>query len=136
MQMRFGEFSRAQLKLSRLELRKDYAECDWFARDSDPWDAGLPSEMQEQNRTFQALYDAITMRDLVFSTIPEIRSASLNVYRETAHAQELIISGSVDRSDEPPPRLSSVVMRAKLYGFLFRLEDGTLGALDCRYNDC
>lgn len=131
LQMRFGELSRAPLKLSRLELREEYAECEWFARDSDPWDNDLPAEIREQNRTFQALHDAITVRQFLFSTVPEIRSATLKVYREKARSsRELIISGSVDKEDEPPPRLSSLVMRAKLYGFQFRLEEGALEPLE------
>lgn len=129
--MRFGELSRAPLKLVRLDLRENYAECEWFARASDPWDQDLPGKMREQNRTWQALHDAITVREMLFSTIPEIRSAIVNVYRETAwQSRELIITGSVEREDEPPPRLSSLVMRAKLYGFQFRLEDGALGPLE------
>lgn len=134
--MRFGELSRAPLKLSRLELREDYAECEWFARVNDPWDADLPGEIQEQNRTFQTLHDAIVVRALLFSAMPDVRSATLNVYRATAWSpQELIISGKADREDEPPPRLSSLVMRAKLYGFRFRLEEGALSPLDYHGND-
>ena len=136
LQMRFGELSRAPLKLSRLELFEDYAECEWFARVNDLWDADLPEEVQEQNRTFQTLHDAITVRNLLFSAVPEVRSATLNVYRKTAWTpQELIVSGTVDREDEPPPRLSSLVMRAKLYGFRFRLEEGALSPLDYQGND-
>lgn len=129
--MRFGELSRAPIKLSRLELREDYAECEWSARACDPWDEDLPTEIQGQNHMFQALHDAITIRELLFSTIPEIHSATLNVFREREwEPRELIITGSVDRKDKPPPRLSSLVMRAKLYGFRFRLEDGALSSLD------
>lgn len=136
LQMRFGELSRAPLKLSRLELHEDYAECEWFARVNDLWDADLAEEIQEQNRTFQTLHDAITVRNLLFSAVPEVRSATLNVYRKTAWTpQELIVSGTVDREDEPPPRLSSLVMRAKLYGFRFRLEEGALSPLDYQGND-
>ena len=131
MQMRFGALSRAPLKLSRLELHEDYAECEWFARANDQWDQGLPEEIQEQNRTCQTLHDAIMVREMLFSTVPDIGSAKLNVYRHTAwEARELIMTGCVNREDEPPPRISSLVMRAKLYGFQFRLEDGALNSLD------
>jgi len=36
--LRFGELSRARLKLLRLELRSDEAGCEWMARPADPWD--------------------------------------------------------------------------------------------------
>jgi hypothetical protein len=130
-QMRFGELSRAPLKLLRVELCEHSAECEWLARASDPWDRDLPSATRAQNQTFQALHDAIAIRDLLFSSIPEIRSAALSVYRQTASdSRELIITGSVNREDAPPPRVSSLVMRAKLYGLKFRLEEQALGRMD------
>lgn len=129
--MRFGELSRAPLKLLRVEVREHSAECEWLARASDPWDRDVPAETRGQNETFQALHDALTLRELLFSTIPEIRSAKVNVYRQTPwDLRELIITGAVSREDEPPPRVSSLVMRAKLYGLQFRLQDGVLGPLD------
>ncbi|HKR85281.1 MAG TPA: hypothetical protein VJS37_14075 [Terriglobales bacterium] len=129
--MRFGELSRAPLKLLRVEVREHSAECEWLARASDPWDRDVPAETRSKNETFQALHDALTVRELLFSTIPEIRSAKVNVYRQTHwESRELVITGAVSREDEPPPRVSSLVMRAKLYGLQFRLQDGVLGPLD------
>lgn len=128
--MRFGELSRAPLKLLRIEVREGSTECEWLARAGDPWDRDVPSQTRNQNETFQALHDAIKVRELLFSSIPETHSVTLNVYRHTAQdSRELIITGTVSREDEPPPRLSSLVMRAKLYGLKFHLEDGVLGCL-------
>jgi hypothetical protein len=130
-EMRFGELSRAPLKLLRLELCEHSAECEWLARESDPWDRELPVGIREQNQTFQALHDAIAIRELLFSSIPEIRLAEVCVYRQSPpDSRELIITGSVNREDAPPPRVSSLVMRAKLYGLNFRLEEEALGRLD------
>lgn len=130
-QMRYGELSRAPLKFMRFELREDYAECEWLARPNDPWDGDVPVEVREQNETSQALYDALRVRELLLASIPEIRLASLKVYRPTKwQSRELVISGSVNREDFPPPRIASLVMRAKLYGLHFRLIDGVLGPLD------
>jgi len=135
-QMRYGELSRAPLKLLRLELREDYAECEWLARPSDPWDQDLSEQIREQNKTSQALQDALTVREFLFSSIPQIRLANLKVYRTTAwHSPQLIITGSVNREDVPPPRIASLVMRAKLYGLHFELVDGALGPLDLKANE-
>ena len=63
-QLRFGELSRAQLRMLRLEWRGDTLECEWIARPADPWDASLPAGVAERNQTVQALSDAMQIRDL------------------------------------------------------------------------
>jgi hypothetical protein len=119
-----------------LELREDYAECEWLARPNDPWDQDLSEQIREQNKTSQALQDALTVREFLFSSIPQIRHANLKVYCPTAwHPLQLIITGSVNREDVPPPRIASLVMRAKLYGLHFDLVDGALGPLDLKSNE-
>lgn len=131
--MRYGELSRAPLKLLRLELREDYAECEWRVRPNDPWDQDLSEEIREQNKTSQALQDALTVREFLFTSIPQIRLATLKVYRPTEwQSLELIIAGSVNREDVPPARVASLVMRAKLYGLHFELMNGALGPLDLK----
>jgi hypothetical protein len=128
-QLRFGELSRAPLRLLRLELRGEFAECEWMARGPDPWDAHLAPSIAQRNQTFQALRDAIAVRELMFNMISELQSAKLRVYRQSASATDLIITGLVTREDRPPLRVSSIVMQAKLCGLHFTLEDGVLGAL-------
>jgi hypothetical protein len=127
--LRFGALSRAPLQLLRLELRGELAECEWIARPPDPWDADLAAEVAHRNQTCQALRDAIAMRELIFDMMTEIRTARLRVYRPSSPAPELIITGTVTREDQPPLRMSSIVMRAKLCGLHFSLEDGVLEAL-------
>ena len=127
--LRFGELSRAPLQFLRLELRGQLAECEWIARPPDPWDEGLAIEIVQRNQTFQALRDAIAMRELIFDMMTEIQTAKLRVYRPSAAAPELIITGTVTREDQPPLRMSSIVMRAKLCGLHFSLDDGVLEAL-------
>ena len=135
-EMRFGELSRAPLKMLRVELCEHSAQCEWLARSSDPWDRDMPAETREQNETFQALHDTLTVRELLFSSIPQISLVSLRVYRRTKwQSRELIITGSVSREDAPPPRIASLVMRAKLYGLHFCLMDGVLGPLDLEPNE-
>jgi len=129
-QLRFGERSRLPLKLVRLEMHEDFAECEWIARRPDPWDLDLPAHAREQNETWQALRDAMSIRDALFKSIPEVRCARLKVYRQQNAADpELVISGTVCRDDEVPPRLSSLVMRAKLCGLRFNLSDGAFESL-------
>lgn len=136
LQMRYGELSRAPLKFLRLELREAYAECEWLARPNDPWDGDLCEEIRQQNRTSQALHDALRVREFLLTSIPQIRVASLKVYRPTEwQSRELIIAGLVNREDVPPPRIASLVMRAKLYGLHFDLTDGALGPLELHPNE-
>ncbi len=129
-QLRFGERSRAPLRLLRLELRDDMAECEWLARANDPWDVDLPPAVQEENELFQALRDALTVRKFLFASLPEIRCAMFKVYRQVVQkSPELIITGTVSREDEPPPRIASLVMQAKLCGLRFNLSDGAFEVL-------
>jgi len=128
-QLRFGERSRLPLKLVRLELREDYAECEWIARRNDPWDVDVAPAVREQNETWQSLRDALRVREALFVSIPQLQFAGLKVYRHhEAGEPELIITGTVSREHQPP-HVSSLAMRAQLYGFQFFLEDGTLRPL-------
>jgi hypothetical protein len=130
-EMRFGELSRAPLQLLRLELSGDSLACDWMARPADPWDASLRRHARERNVSEQALCDAIRMRDLAFDALPNIEGATLRVFRPSGGREppELIITGTATRDAPAMLRVSSLVMRAKLYGFQFEMEDGILQAL-------
>jgi hypothetical protein len=129
-QLRFGELSRSQLRLLRLELKGDVAECEWMARAADIWDAGLRARTRNCNASLQALHDALAVRDLIFSEMAEVKTATLRAYRETAgQAPELIIAGVVERGAGAPRGIRSVAMRAKLQGLRFWLDDGILEAL-------
>jgi hypothetical protein len=67
---------------------------------------------------------------MLFSSIPQIHAARLRVYRHGAcHIRDLIITGLVSREDDPSPRIASLVMRAKLYGLDFSMQDGVLEPL-------
>jgi hypothetical protein len=128
--MRFGELSRAPLRLLRLQLQAETAECDWMARPPDPWDADLPARVSKRNASFQALQDAIAVRDLLFCTLPDLSSALVRVYRESAgELAELIITGTISREERVPLSVSSLAMHAKLSGFRFRMDDGILEAM-------
>ena len=68
--------------------------------------------------------------DLVFSALPGVDTAALRASRPSAAREppEIVIARSVSR-EAPVTRLSSLVMRAKLYGFQFDLNDGALQRL-------
>lgn len=134
-QLRFGQLSRAPLKLLRLELRGDAAECDWMARPADPWDADLQRPVGDRHASAQALEDAIAVRDLIFGALPSVNTAALRVFRGSADtAPELIIAGTVVRNQSAARSVRSLAMRAKLCGLRFWLEDGMLEAL--RAEEC
>jgi hypothetical protein len=128
--MRFGKLSRASIRLLRLELRGDLAECEWMARPPDPWDAGLLPGIGERNASLQALEDSIAVRNLLFSAIPGVSTAVFRVYRQADDEDaELIITGTLNRQEKVADHIPSLAMRAKLCGFRFWLDDGVLGAL-------
>jgi len=125
--MRFGKFSRAPLSLLRFQLQGDFVRCDFLARPADDWDATLPSCVGERNATMQALLDAIGLRELLLDMFPEVQSAELRLYRQSAREPpRLIITGTVTREAPAVQKVTSPVMRAKLYGFRFSMNDGVL----------
>jgi hypothetical protein len=76
------------------------------------------------------LLDAITIRNLVFDALPKIDCAVLRAFRQSAREPpEMILLGSVSREMPDVRRVSSLVMRAKLFGFCFILEGGFLRPL-------
>lgn len=129
-QLRFGEMSRAPLRLLRFALCNDTIECDWMARAADFMDSGLPPRVRQEHESLQALADAIAVRNLIFDAFPKIDSAVLRGFRQPAREPpEMIILGTVSREMPAVHRVSSLVMRAKLYGFCFCFEDGFLRPL-------
>jgi hypothetical protein len=127
-QLRFGELSRAPLKLLRLELRGEVVECEWIARRADPWDSYLPHGVGERNASLQALEDSLAIRNLLFSAMPVVASAVFRVYRQVEPDRaELIITGTVTREDQEAANVCSLAMRAKLCGLRFWFADGVLG---------
>ncbi len=122
-----GEFSREPLRLLRLEWKGGLVECDWLMRPADLWDKDLPAHLMEEHQTLQAFRDALQLRNLVFSSFPGVNSAELRMFRESAQGEpELLMTGTVNRSDETLLRVPSVVMQAKLCGFRFSLAGGVL----------
>jgi hypothetical protein len=134
-QLRFGDLSRAPLRLLRLSLQAGIVECDWVARAADQWDVDIPRQVSDGNVSTQALRDAIAVRDLLFCSLPGVETALFRVFRESAAGElELIITGTVSREDLAARHVSSLAMQAKLLGLHFCLEDGILEAL--RSEEC
>ena len=125
--MRFGEFSRAPLKLLRLEWKADAVECDWLMRPADPWDVDLSARVFAENQTQQALRDALSLRNLIFNSFPGVNSAELRMFRfGTEQLPDLVMTGSVNRANDVFERVASISMRARLCGFHFTLAGGSL----------
>jgi hypothetical protein len=130
-ELRFGDFAHAPLKLLRFQLQDETAECDWVARSADEWDGKLPRRAREQKASMEALQDAMKLRDMLFSLLPGISQAVLRVFRQTAREPpRLIIAGTVTRQLSAVKKVKSPVMRAKLYGFKFWMDDGVLVPLE------
>ena len=130
-QMRFGELTRAPLRMICFELTANGAKCDWVARCADPWDADLPMDIGRRHASVQALQDALDVRQLLFEVLPDVNAALLRVYRESStRGREMIISGQVHRNTPSFRSVRSTAMRAKLLGFRFSLEDEVLCGRD------
>jgi hypothetical protein len=128
--LRFGEISRSPLRLLRMELQGETVECEWIARSADVWDTHLRPSVRHRNASLQALQDAMAIRDLLFSELPAVQTATLRAYRQMeGQIPELIIAGTVARGDVAPRAIRSVAMRAKLQGLRFWLDDGILETL-------
>ncbi len=116
--LRFRKLSRASLKLLRLELRGDQAECEWLASPA------------KRDTSSQILEESLAVRKLLFAAIPSLSSAAFRVYRQVEPKRtELIITGTVTRDEQVADKVCSAAMRARLYGLHFWLEDGVLGGL-------
>lgn len=125
--MRYGEFSREPLELLRLEWKGNALECDWLIRPPDRWDVNLPTRVIEENQTLQALRDALRLRNIVFESFPRVDNAELRMFRVGADdLPELVMSGSVVRTNEVFERVASIAMRARMCGFRFTQSDGSL----------
>jgi hypothetical protein len=132
-QLRFGELSRAPLELLRMQLFSNTIECDWLARSPDPWDMDLARRIQQRHASLQTLHDAIDVRALVFEALPQVQTAYFRVYRETSNDEpEMILTGSTQRNDDTSPDVHSLVMRAKVLGFNFDLEEDILCKISIR----
>lgn len=130
-QARFGELSRAHLRLLRLELKSDTAEFEWLARPTDVWATSLPGHIRDRDVSMQAVLDAVALREMFFAAIPWIDTAEFRTFRQEAREPpRLIISGTVTRDTPPLPRVTSPVMKAKLCGFHFQMDDGVLVPFD------
>ncbi len=128
--LRLGRFSRVPIELLRLEWKSNSVECDWLMRPSDPWDKDIPTRVAEEHLTLQALEDAICLRDLVFRCFSQVSTAELRMFRADAdHGLDLVMTGTVNRSNEVMRRVSSLVMRARLCGFRFTLRGETLESM-------
>jgi hypothetical protein len=126
-QLRFGELTRAPLRLLRLNILGENVKCDWVARAPDPWDDDLTSAVRSRHATLQTLRDAIDVRALLFATLPSTQTAHLRVYREFPNdPREIVILGSTQRNDHSSRSVHSLVMRAKILGFRFHLDGDEL----------
>lgn len=123
--MRLGAYSREPLMLLRVGWKGDSVECDWLMRPADPWDRDLPIHLAKENQTLQALQDALNLREIVFRSFPAVMHADLRMFRAgDDHQLELVMRGSISRSNEVLYRVASIAMRAKLCGFQFILAEG------------
>ena len=86
-------------------IAQGYAECEWIARRNDPWDVDVAPVVREQNETWQTLRDALSVREVLFASIPQLQVAMLKVYRQRETGDpELIIAGKREPGRQPAAR--------------------------------
>ena len=125
--LRHGELSRSPLKILRFQVAETAVECDWMIRPADPWDTDLSAAVRQRHTSLQALKDALNVRALLFDAFPTADSAEVRVFRESEdYTWEMVISGSLHRNDNTSRQVHSIVMRAKVLGFRFRMENEIL----------
>lgn len=125
--LRFGEYSREDLKLLRIQWTSGKVECDWLMRRPDAWDRDIPAHAAKENQTLQALRDALDLRNAIFRSFPDANTAELRMFDCGQTGEfELVMSGSLTRENEIYHRIPSVAMRARLCGFQFTLAEGVL----------
>ena len=125
--LRYGELSRAPLKMLRFQIVAGIIECDWMARKPDPWDAELARTVQQRHALLQTLKDALSIRALLFDAFKDVEMANVRVFRESAdYKPEMIMTGCLHRGDHSARGEHSIVMRAKILGYRFRLEGDAL----------
>jgi hypothetical protein len=98
-----------------------------MARMPDPWDSDLRLPTRRKHQTLQAIRDAIDVRTYLFASLPQLESANIRVYRQSANqTPEKIIDGTIHRNDQCARNIHSIVMRAKVMGFRFCMEEDNL----------
>lgn len=129
--LRYGELSRAPLRLLRFQIMTDVVDCDWMARSHDRWDMSPSRKVQQRQASLQALRDALDIRALLFEAFPRSEVVNARAFRETAdYKRELIVCGCLYNNDNTARGVNSVVVRAKNLGFRFRMEDDVLQAIE------
>ncbi len=128
--LKVGELSRSPLRLLSFNLNEGCMCCDWIAREPDAWDSSLPAHIGQRHASLQAIKDAIDTRSLLFESVPQVDYAQIRAYRRgSGKSLELIISGGLRRQTGSFRDVHSLVMRAKLLGFRFALENDVLAPL-------
>jgi hypothetical protein len=131
--MRFGMLTRAPIRLIRLQVCDEVAECDWLARAPDPWDADLTRSVQQRHVSLQSLRDAIDVRALLFNIMPQAQTAYFRAYRESSdYTPEMIITGCTHRNDHTSRDVHSLQMRARVLGFRFNMEGDILRTIQAK----
>lgn len=128
LQKRFGQLS--PLTILRAEVQGQLAECDWLMRSKCTWDTNRPPGERARNASLQAIQDALSVRELLFCVLPQVESARVRVYRRSPEDQiELVIAGTLRRSEQASKKIPSLAMRGKLCGLQFRMSEEGLEAL-------
>ena len=127
MQLRFGELTRRLFGFFIFKFTDSIAECDWVARQQDPWDAVSIRRHWSTPRFATGIKgcDRHPLVALCHSAGYRLWLVCASI-ANSSHPREVIIIGDVRRRDSTFRSVHSIAMRAKLIGFRFSMEDGML----------
>ena len=126
-QFQFGRHSRASLHLLRMEIIPEKIEFDCITKSSDPWETDPAEQNAKRRITLQVLHDAIDLRAILFRSVPDVDAARIRIYRNSGqYGRELIMVGHTHRNDQSALGFHSPIVRAKVLGYQFRLDNDYL----------
>ena len=103
---------------------------EWRARETHPWDRGLPPLTQAEMYRDQVLRDTEAAIIGLFKVLPEIHEVEIQVL-DSREPAKVILAGTVNREDVSASyKFASVTMRLKMLGLRYsRIIGSTLEAL-------
>jgi hypothetical protein len=104
----------------KLKSVSNHLEIEWCARDIHPWDRHDPPERRAVLFVRQCLSDTDAAITRIFEVLPRVEVIAVRVLEPIT--EEVIIAGTVRRSELPPDTALSAGMRLWQRGIVYRSD--------------